>query len=68
MENKIKEFRSKLNLTQYQLAQLLDIPYTQIQHYERGRRAPSLETAILLARALNTTVEELFFLDEDQGE
>lgn len=63
MTNKIAEFRKSLNLTQRQLAAILSQPYQSIQRWELGRRVPSVETAIRLARALNTTVEELFVLD-----
>ena len=51
-------------MTQPELAELLSVPYTQIQHWEKGRRIPAADTAVKLARALNTTVEELFVLED----
>ena len=68
MKNRIVELRKQNGLTQPQLAELAKLPsYTVVQGYERGRRSPSLAAGIRLARALNTTVEELFILeDEDQ--
>ena len=67
MKNKIYEFRKLKKLTQPQLAELAKLPnYTVVQNYEHGRRTPSLESAIRLAKALNTTVEELFQLDDAQ--
>lgn len=67
MKNKIKEFRKLKKLTQPQLAELAKLPsYTVVQGYEHGRRIPSLESAIRLAQALDTTVEELFQLDDAQ--
>lgn len=67
MKNKIKEFRKLKKLTQPQLAELAKLPsYTVVQGYEHGRRTPSLESAIRLAQALDTTVEELFQLDDAQ--
>ena len=64
MENKIFDLRKALKMTQPQLAEKVGVAYTQIQDYEHNRRIPSLDTAIRLARALNTTVECLFVLDD----
>lgn len=64
MKNKIAEFRKRAGLTQMQLAEQLDISYTHVQAWEHGRRNPTTEYAIRLARALNTTVEELFQIDD----
>lgn len=64
MKNKIAEFRKKQNLTQPQLAEKAELTsYTLIQRYERGLRTPGVDIAIRIARALNTTVEELFDID-----
>ena len=60
MKNKISLFRQREGLTQPQLAEKLNVSYTQIQAWEHERRTPTTEYAIRLARALNTTVEELF--------
>ncbi len=64
MKNKISQFRKANNLTQRQLGSMLNIPYQVVQRYELGTRTPAVDTAIRLARALNTTVEELFVLDD----
>lgn len=63
MKNKISQFRKTNNLTQRQLGDMLNMPYQAIQRYELGIRTPAVDTAIRLAKALNTTVEELFVLD-----
>lgn len=61
MANKIAEYRKKLNLTQPQLAEKAKLTsYTLIQRYEKETRVPSVYIAIRIAKALNTTVEELF--------
>ncbi len=66
MKNKISEFRKTKQLTQNQLAELAGLTsYTLVQRYERGTRLPGVDIAIRLARALDTTVEELFILDEN---
>lgn len=65
MSNKISEFRKKLNLTQRELAEKADLTsYTLIQRYEKETRIPSVYIAIRIAQALNTTVEELFVLED----
>ncbi len=65
MKNKISEFRKSCNLTQPQLAALLGYNnYQVIQSIELGKRTPSVDIAIRLARALNTTVEELFQVED----
>lgn len=64
-KNKILEYRTKAGLTQRQLAELLNIPYQQIQKWENFERIPSALNAIALARALNTTVENLYPEDKN---
>ncbi len=65
MKNKIFEFRKAKNLTQRQFADKLNIHYQVFQRWENGERAPTVDIAIKIARALDTTVEELFIVDED---
>lgn len=56
----IKKFRQKRKLTQDKLARLADIPYTSITKIETGViKQPSVQAVAKIAKALNTTVEEL---------
>lgn len=64
-KNKIFEFRTKKGLTQRQLAEVLSTPYQQFQRWEKGERVPSVYNALSIAYALETTVEELFPLEEE---
>ena len=65
MKNRIAEFRKAKGLTQKQLAEALGMTtYQSLQQYENGRFVPNVYTAILIAKALDTTVEELFPLEE----
>nr|DAH30466.1 MAG TPA: hypothetical protein [Caudoviricetes sp.] len=59
-KNKISEYRIKAGLTQRQLAAQVKITYQSLQRYENGIICPSVITAIDIAKALNTTVEELY--------
>lgn len=57
---KLKAARETKGLTQAQVAEKAKVTVTGYQNYEAGRRVPSATTAILIAEALNSTVEELF--------
>lgn len=64
MKNKIAEIRKAKRMTQVQLAEAAGVAETQLQAYERNRRLPGIEIAIRIAKALNTTVEDVFILDD----
>ncbi len=64
MKNKIKELRKDLGLRQEDLANLLNVTRQTIIAVENDKYNPSLELAMKLARLLNTTVEDLFELDD----
>lgn len=56
----IKRIRQKRKLTQDKLARLTDIPYTSITKIETGViKQPSVQAVAKIAKALNSTVEEL---------
>jgi len=58
--NNVSKYRKEKKLTQVQLADKAKISDTQIQNIEYGESAPIVYTAIRIAKALETTVEELF--------
>lgn len=60
MKTKLKTVREKSGLTQVQVAEKAGITETCYQRYEAGIRFPRADTAILIATALNSTVEYLF--------
>lgn len=64
MKNKIKELRKSLKIRQEDLAKEMNVTRQTINAIENEKYNPTLELAIKLAKFLNTTVEELFFLDE----
>ncbi|REK59807.1 MAG: transcriptional regulator [Thermobacillus sp.] len=66
MQNTLKIHRAKKNLTQEQLADLVGVTRKTINTIENGKFVPSTVLALKLAKALETTVEELFFLQEEQ--
>ncbi|MGD9159020.1 MAG: helix-turn-helix transcriptional regulator [Desulfobacteraceae bacterium] len=58
--------RAKKDLTQEQLADIVSVARKTINTVEKGRFVPSTVPALILARALDVTVEELFILDGEQ--
>lgn len=59
-DNRIKYFRKKAGMNQRQLAEKIGTSCDRVSVWESGRHDPTLFMALCLARALNTTVEELF--------
>ncbi|MDD4271194.1 MAG: helix-turn-helix transcriptional regulator [Patescibacteria group bacterium] len=60
MENKIKELRTKLNITQEELAARAGVRRETIVFLEQGKYNPSLKLAHEVALALKTTIDKLF--------
>ena len=63
MQNRIKEFRAKLNITQEELAQRACIRRETIVFLEQGKYNPSLKLAHDVASVLKTTIDKLFIFD-----
>lgn len=62
---RIKEFRARHDLTQEDLARLVGVRRETIIYLEKGRYNPSLKLAHDIAKALQTTIDELFIFDEE---
>lgn len=60
MENDLKVWRAKADVTQEQLAKELDVARQTINAIERGRYDPSLELAFKLARYFDCAIEDIF--------
>lgn len=58
--NKLKTTRQKIGLTQLEVAKKANITTTSYQRIEYGTQTPKVDTALLIAETLNSTVEELF--------
>ncbi len=59
MGQRIAQFRKTQDLTQQQLAKILDISQQTLAHYEVGRLRVAVAMLPLLANALSVSVEEL---------
>ncbi len=64
MKNSIRELRKKLGFRQEDLSTALCVTRQTINAIENNKYNPSLELAMKLAKLLNTTVEDLFILEE----
>jgi putative transcriptional regulator len=60
--SRLREERTRQNLTQGQLAELVGVSRKTINTVENGIFVPSTVLSLRLAKALGTTVEELFQL------
>lgn len=59
-QNRLKERREALNLTQKEVADRVGIAIESYQRYEYGTIIPSIITGIRIAKALETTAEALY--------
>lgn len=62
INNRVKEFRAKYNLTQEELAKRVGVRRETIVFLEQGKYNPSLMLALSLAKELKTSVDKLFSL------
>lgn len=60
MNEKLKDLRNYHGISQSELARRVGVGKTTISEIERGDRLPNVLTAIRIARALETTVEEIW--------
>ncbi len=64
MKNSIKVERAKLNLTQADLADKVNVSRQTIHSIEIGKFIPSTFLALKIAFIFNTTVDSIFRLEE----
>lgn len=64
MDNRIKEFRARQNLTQDELAQKVGVRRETIVFLEKGKYNPSLKLAHDIAVVFNVKIEEVFIFEE----
>lgn len=64
MKNNIKIERVRLDLTQEDLAQKVNVSRQSINAIESGKYTPSTVLALKISQVLNKKMEELFELEE----
>ena len=66
MKTRIKELRARYDMTQEDLARKVGARRETIVFLEKGKYNPSLKLAYDVAKALNSTIEEVFIFGEDE--
>lgn len=66
MKTSLKFKRMERGLKQADLADLVNVRRDTIGRLEQGQYCPSLRLAMDLAKALDTTVEDLFSFDDEE--
>lgn len=64
---RIKEYRLAAGLTQVELARRIGVSRKTVNTVENAVFVPSTRVALQLARALDSTVEDLFALTEQEA-
>ncbi len=67
LANRVREAREAQALTQQALAETVGVTRQTIIAIEKGKFGPSVALALQLARALDTSIESLFWLDDAQA-
>ena len=60
--NRIQELRAKLEITQQELADALEVTRATVVALEKGSYNPSLELAFRISKFFKTGIENIFFL------
>lgn len=63
MQTRIKELRARDNITQLDLAKLVNVRRETIVFLEKGKYNPSLKLAYDIAKVFKMSIEEVFILD-----
>jgi putative transcriptional regulator len=63
----MKELRARYDLTQDDLAKKVSVRRETILYLEKGKYNPSLKLAHDIAKALRTTIDDLFIFEENEG-
>jgi putative transcriptional regulator len=66
LRTRIKELRARYDLTQDDLAKKVGVRRETILYLEKGKYNPSLKLAHDIAKALRTTLDDLFIFEDKQ--
>lgn len=63
--NKLEQIRTEKGMTQGQLADAVGVSRTMVSYFERGLRSPSVPILLRIAKALDTTPNDLLGIDNN---
>lgn len=66
LNNRLKEYRTKINVNQTQMGNLVGVSRQTISQIERGDYSPSVTLALKIAKIFNASVEDIFSYEEDE--
>ena len=66
MKNRVRELRSSKGMSQGELGAALGVSRQTINSIENERYLPSLPLALAIARCFDTSVEQIFTIDEEE--
>ncbi|MCX6243040.1 MAG: helix-turn-helix transcriptional regulator [Bacteroidetes bacterium] len=67
MNNRIRELRLRLDITQDELARRVGVRRETIVFLEKNKYNPSLRLAYDISRVFGMAIEEVFIFDENQS-
>ena len=65
MNNRLEKIRKENQITQEELASVLEVSRQTISSLEKGRYNPSIILAFKIARYFNMSIEEIFIYEGD---
>ncbi len=65
LNNRLKEYRAKINVNQTEMGRLVGVSRQTISQIERGDYSPSVTLALKIAKVLEVRVEDIFSYEED---
>ena len=65
MDNRVKLARVQIGLTQQQLAEKVGVTRQTISLIEKGKYNPSLKLCLEICYAVNKTLDELFWIEQE---
>lgn len=65
MQTRIKQYRTRLSMTQEDLARAVGVRRETVVFLEKGKYNPSLKLAHDVARTLRAKIEDLFIFEEE---
>ena len=66
LNNRLKEYRAKINVNQTEMRKLVGVSRQTIRQIERGDYSPSVTLALKIAKVLDAKVEDIFSYEEDE--
>lgn len=68
LNNRLKEFRARLNINQQQMGQMVGVSRQTISLIERGDYSPSVTLALKIAKVFDAKVEDIFSYVESEAD